>query len=61
MTEKEIFDQFINETGIPRKNVIDYRYCTKFYAGLYIENAIIIQFKKGLYDFEHLVYKVSNK
>lgn len=57
LSDKEIFEQFLHETNIPKENIVDYRYCTKFYAGFYIENAIIIQFKKGVYDFDHLVYK----
>lgn len=59
MREKEIYEQFLKETNIPEENIIDYRYCTKFYAGFYIQDAIIIQFRKGVYDFEHLVYKAT--
>lgn len=57
LSDEEIFEQFLHETNMPKENIVDYRYCTEFYAGFYIENAIIIQFKKGAYDFDHLVYK----
>ena len=59
MKEKEIFEQFLNVTKIPKEDVIDYRYCTEFYAGAYIQDAIIIQLIKGKYDFDHLVYKAN--
>ena len=59
MKEKEIFEQFLNVTKIPKEDVIDYRYCTEFYAGVYIQDAIIIQLVKGKYDFDHLVYKAN--
>lgn len=45
MKEKEIFEQFLKLSGVAEEEVVDYRYCTKFYAGMYIEDAIIIQLK----------------
>ena len=59
MKEKEIYMQFLQETNIPEENIVDYRYCTKIYAGIYVKDAIIIELKKGVYAFEHLVYKAS--
>ena len=59
MKEQEIFEQFLVVTKIPKEHIQDYRYCTEFYAGFYIEDAIIIQVKeefKHKYDFNHLVY-----
>lgn len=47
MKEKEIYEQFLRVSGISEKEVIDYRYCTKFYAGTYIQNAITIQLRNG--------------
>lgn len=46
MKEKEIFEQFLNVSGVPEDDIVDYRFCTKFYAGIYIPNSIIIQLKK---------------
>lgn len=56
MSEKEIFEQFLEKSHMPKEDVVDYRYCTEFYAGFYIEDAIIIQLVKNKYDFTHLVY-----
>ena len=60
MFASELYAQFLEESNIPEEDIIDYRYCTNFYAGIYIENAIIIQLKKGKYNFEHLVYQVCS-
>lgn len=59
MKEKEIFEQFLETSNIPKEDVIDYRYCTKFYAGIYIEDAIIIQLSKK-YEHNHIIYKANN-
>lgn len=53
MKEKQIYEQFLQSSNISEQDIIDYRYCTKFYAGLYIPNAIIIQLKNG----EHIIYE----
>ena len=47
MKEKEIYEQFLRVSGISEEDVIDYRYCTKFYTGIYIQNAITIQLRNG--------------
>ena len=41
MKEKEIFEQFLNVSGVPEDDIVDYRFCTKFYAGIYIPNSIL--------------------
>lgn len=56
MKEREIFDQFLNMSGIPKEDVVDYRFCTKFYAGIYIPNSIIIQLKKDKYEANYIIY-----
>lgn len=47
MKDKDIFEQFIENTGIKKDQVIDYRFCNKIYGVPYIENAIVIQLKKN--------------
>ena len=42
MKEKEIYEQFLQVSGIPEKDIVDYRYCTKFYAGIDITDSITI-------------------
>lgn len=56
MKEKEVFEQFLRVSEIPEEDVVDYRFCTKFYAGIYITNAIIIQLKKDKYDNNIIIY-----
>ena len=56
MKEKEIFEQFLNVSGVPEDDIVDYRFCTKFYAGIYIPNSIIIQLKKEKYEENHIIY-----
>jgi hypothetical protein len=56
MKEKEIFEQFLRISEIPKEDVVDYRFCTKFYAGIYITNAIIIQLKKDKYENNIIIY-----
>ena len=56
MKEKEIFEQFLNMSGVPKEDVVDYRFCTKLYAGIYIPNSIIIQLKKEKYEENHIIY-----
>lgn len=55
MKEKEIFEQFLQVSQINEEDVIDYRYCTENYAGVYISNSIIIQLK-GNYEHKHIIY-----
>lgn len=56
MKEKEIYDQFLRESDIREEEIVDYRYCTKFYAGIDISNAIIIQLKNG----KSIIYKAHD-
>ena len=53
MKEKEIYEQFLQVSGIPEKDIVDYRYCTKFYEGMDITDAITIQLRNG----KSIIYK----
>ena len=55
MKEKEIFEQFLRVSQIPKEDIIDYRYCTKFYAGVYVPNSIIIQLNDK-YEYKNIIY-----
>lgn len=54
--EKEIFEQFLRVSQINEEDVIDYRYCTEFYTGVFIPNSIIIQLK----GHKHIIYTAYN-
>jgi hypothetical protein len=56
MKEKEIFEQFLSVSGISKEDVCDYRFCTKFYTGIYIPNSIMIQLKREKYEENHIIY-----
>ena len=47
MQTKEIFEQFLQLSALKEEDILDYRACTPFYAGLYIPNAITIQLKNN--------------
>lgn len=55
MTEKEIFEQFLSVSEISKDDVVDYRFCTKLYAGMNIPNSIIIQLKDK-HEYRHIIY-----
>lgn len=57
ISEKEIFELFLKSSNIPKDDIIDYRYCTEFYVGFTISNAIIIQLNKK-YEYKYIVYSV---
>lgn len=47
VTHRDIFNQFLDITGINEEKVLDYRPCTNFYAGIDIPMAIIVQLRIG--------------
>lgn len=65
MKEKEIYEQFLRVSGISEDDIVDYRYCTKFYAGIYIPNAITVQLRSGksiiyeAYDIDTITKELS--
>lgn len=58
MTFGELYDQFLEETGIDPKNVNDWRPCGPPYCDFYIQNAIIIWFNKleGRFKSNYIIY-----
>lgn len=49
---EDIFEMFEASTGITEEMVIDYRPCTKFYCGVDIPNAIVVELR----DKSQLIY-----
>lgn len=65
MKIKEIYEQFLKVSGLSEEDIVDYRYCTNFYEGIDIPNAITIQMKDGktiiykAYDIDTAVKELS--
>ncbi len=65
MKEKEIYEQFLRVSGLAKEDIVDYRYCTKLYAGIDIPNALTIELKGGkiiiyeAYDIDTIVKELS--
>lgn len=49
---EDIFEMFEASTGITEEMVIDYRPCTKFYCGVDVRNAIVVELR----DKSQLIY-----
>ena len=52
--------KILNRKGVPEDDIVDYRFCTKFYTGIYIPNSIIIQLKKEKYEENYIIYTAYN-